>query len=95
MRRMSIPIVRSVEDEDRRMGRCECGGRLRLRSEEVIPRAGRWFDSLVVTCAECGKPSGHVFESRRSTRPGRAFGLGGPYEALRFEARGEVVQWMP
>jgi hypothetical protein len=58
----SIPVVGSIEDEDRQMGQCECGGLLRLRSEEVIPRAGRWFDSLVVMCVECRKPSGHVFE---------------------------------
>lgn len=58
----SIPVVRSVEDEERRMGPCECGGQRSLRSEEVIPRAGRWFDSLVVVCVACGRPSGHVFE---------------------------------
>jgi hypothetical protein len=62
MTRGAIPVVGCIEDEDRQIGRCECGGLRRLRSEEVIPRAGRWFDSLVVMCTECGMPSGHIFE---------------------------------
>lgn len=62
MRHRSIPIVRSIDEEEREIGRCDCGGLLRLRSEEVIPRTGRWFDSLVVMCVDCGKPSGHSFE---------------------------------
>jgi hypothetical protein len=62
MTHAAIPVVRSIEDEERRIGRCDCGGPLRLESEEVIPQAGKWFDSLVVMCEECRKPSGHVFE---------------------------------
>jgi hypothetical protein len=45
--------VRSVEEEDDILGHCLCGGPWRLAFEEVAPRAGRWYDTLVVKCADC------------------------------------------
>lgn len=62
MNRRSVPIARSIADEDRRMGCCECGGRWRLATEEIIPRSGRWYDSLVVVCKDCCRPEGYLFD---------------------------------
>jgi len=62
MKRASVPIARSIEDEDGRMGCCECGGGWRLATEEIIPRSGRWYDSLVVVCKDCHRPAGYVFD---------------------------------
>jgi hypothetical protein len=49
----SPPAVRSVEEEDEILGRCRCGGVWSLAFEEVSPRAGRWYDTLIVKCAHC------------------------------------------
>lgn len=57
-----VPIARSIAEEDIRMGSCECGGSWRLATEEVTPRSGRWYDSLVVTCDDCHRPAGYVFD---------------------------------
>lgn len=45
--------VRSVDDEDRAIGHCECGGERRLSGESVDPVSGRWLDSLTVRCGAC------------------------------------------
>lgn len=49
----SPAAVRSVEEEDDILGQCLCGGPWRLASGEVAARAGRWYDRLVVKCADC------------------------------------------
>lgn len=46
-------VVWSVEDEDRAIGGCACGGSWRLAGETVDAVCGRWVDSLTVTCGIC------------------------------------------
>jgi len=46
--------VDSLSEEDQLLGSCPCGGGWTVAYEDVVPLAGRWFDSLVVKCCECG-----------------------------------------
>lgn len=55
-------VAKSVDDEDRRMGACPCGGRWRVARETLVPTRGRWVDDLVVRCDSCMTPNGFLFD---------------------------------
>jgi hypothetical protein len=54
--------VRSVDDEDRAIGHCECGGKWSLSGESVDPVSGRWVDSLTVRCSACRSARTFTFD---------------------------------
>lgn len=58
----AAPGVRSVADEERRMGSCPCGGAWAVAAEDIVPLHGRWFDSLVVRCSHCGHTKPFLFD---------------------------------
>jgi len=45
--------VRSIEEEDRIIGRCACGAESKLAANRVRPVRGRWYDVLLCRCSQC------------------------------------------
>ena len=63
MRQVDKPLaVDSIEDEDRALGACGCGGAWSLASEDVAPIHGHWYDALVVRCNQCGEHRRAIFD---------------------------------
>jgi hypothetical protein len=59
----AVPNVKSIAEEERLLGSCDCGGAWELRYEEVIPLdGGRWADTLVFRCVTCGTLRRGIFD---------------------------------
>jgi hypothetical protein len=43
----------AIDEQDRAIGACICGGIWRLRGESVDSSAGRWLDFLRLRCPGC------------------------------------------
>ena len=46
--------VGSIDEEERLMGQCQCGGHWQLVRNWVGPTSGRWYDDIEVQCQGCG-----------------------------------------
>jgi hypothetical protein len=62
-------LVDSLMDEEQHLGSCPCGGGWTVALEDVVPVAGRWFDSLVVACRGCGNHRRAIFEVTKFFTP--------------------------
>jgi hypothetical protein len=51
--RRSVARVSGLEDEDRLMGHCPCGGAWALAYNEVSLRKQAWVDHLLMRCRSC------------------------------------------
>jgi hypothetical protein len=57
--------VASIDEEERLMGQCQCGGDWQLVRNWVGPTLGRWYDDIVVQCQDCGIARLFEFEVSR------------------------------
>ena len=58
----TVLIVDSLADEQRSLGKCDCGGTWNLLMEDVVPLESRWYDALVVRCDRCGTVDRALFD---------------------------------
>jgi hypothetical protein len=52
----------TIDDEDRAIGTCPCGGIWQICGESVDPSGGRWVDSLKVRCRDCATTQTFAFD---------------------------------
>lgn len=84
----SVPVVLSIDEEDRLMGSCRCSGTWRMTANSVMLVESRWFDSLEVVCRDCGDRRRFWFDISR-------FFVASPGIWLSCLASVKAVKWAP
>jgi hypothetical protein len=58
----AVRAVASIEEEERHMRTCLCGGAWMVVSEALAPLDGHWYDTLVGRCSSCLRRERFVFD---------------------------------